>query len=649
MSLRAGFTLGSWTIYPLEGRLVGESAESRIQPKSMDVLLCLADAENNVVEREALLAQVWGGRAQTDEPLTRCIGELRKALGDTRSEPQYIATIPKRGYRLLMPAIPIEIESKSEAPALTDLQKTRRATTVKRLLAGVGVLLAAAIVQVVVDRTFDGISHNEVTATSVRRANVSPKSVAVLAFKDLSQDQDQAWFADGLAAEVMNALSHTPDLLVLSRTSAAAYSNTDKDAATIARELGVANILQGSVRRIDDRLRVTAQLIRASDGFHVWSQIYDRDTSGVIAIQEDLALRIAKALNTTMDPVALANMVLVGTRSVEAYQDFIRGISRNVQVLSDLGNENVLEANEYFERARRIDPRFSAAHRQSANFWVYQLTPADTRRGLTDLTVQQRLDEYLVRINLAIESATNDIDRKVMMAQKAQVLLDLRDATQLYKEYLEERPNDLLAWQGLLRTAMFASDQDTALQVLDHYVSVGESDIRAAIYYMTHAYDWIDPSTAADFGLSAISRWPSNRALIYQTHRSLVWALRIDEAAVLAKLFGTQLDASPMILARQACAEGRRNDVVQMLADRRSTGIEKNVADWFMYRLLSDDENAVNYLRQFESEAVPFQLATWLHYRIVDASPFPVLMNILARENVTRPPPPKIPFACPLA
>jgi TolB-like protein/DNA-binding winged helix-turn-helix (wHTH) protein len=468
MSLRAGFTLGSWTIYPLEGRLVSESAESRIQPQSMDVLLCLAEADNNVVEREALLAQVWGGRAQTDEPLTRCIGELRKALSDTRSEPQYIATIPKRGYRLLMPAVPIETVSKSDTPALTDLQKTRRITTVKRLLVGIGVLLAAAIVQVVVDRTFDGISDDEITATSVRRANVSPKSVAVLAFKDLSQDKDQAWFAGGLAAEVMNALTHTPDLRVLSRTSAAAYSNTDKDAATIARELGVAHILQGSVRRVKDRLRVTAQLIRASDGFHVWSQNYDRDTSGVIAIQEDLALQIAKALNTTMDPVALENMVLVGTRSVEAYQDFIRGVSRNVQVLSDLGNENVLEANEYFERARRIDPRFSAAHRQSANFWVYQLTPADTRRGLTDLTVQQRLDEYLVRINLAIESATNDIDRKVMMAQKAQVLLDLRDATQLYKEYLEERPNDLLAWQGLLRTAMFASDQETAVQVLDH-------------------------------------------------------------------------------------------------------------------------------------------------------------------------------------
>ena len=108
MPLRSGFKIGAWTIYPLEGRLVGEDGERRIQPKSMDVLLCLAEADGVVVEREKLLLEVWGERAQSDEPLTRCIGEVRRALGDTSSEPVYIRTVPKRGYLLLQAVEPLE-------------------------------------------------------------------------------------------------------------------------------------------------------------------------------------------------------------------------------------------------------------------------------------------------------------------------------------------------------------------------------------------------------------------------------------------------------------------------------------------------------------------------------------------------------------
>ena len=651
MSLRAGFTLGSWRIYPLEGRLVGEHHDHRIQPKTMDVLVCLAEASGEVVERDELLEKVWRGRAQTDEPLTRRIGELRKALGDTRSEPSYIATIPKRGYQLLQPAIAIEqsmpVDSKTGGPALSDTQKTKRLATAKKLAAGFAVLLIAAVVQVFVERTFEDITDNEVTATATRQANVSPKSVAVLNFADLSQDQDQSWFANGLAEEVLNALTHTPDLLVLSRTSSDTYRNTNKDASTIARELGVAHVLQGSVRRVGERLRVNAQLVRATDGFHVWSQNYDRDAAGVIDIQEDLALQIATALETTMDPDALADMVRVGTSSVEAYSDYIRGVAATIQALGAFSTSQVLEANAFFEGARQADPEFSAAHRHAADFWIYQLSPADARAGLSDLAPEEMLSEFLTRINLAIEFAKNDVDRKALMAKKAQVELRLRDAIGYYKEYLAERPNDLLAWQDLLRSAMYASDRDTVLSVLKHYESIGESNVQAAIYYMGNAYKWIDPSITADFGIEAMARWPNNNALRYQTHRSLVWALRVEEAAELAALYSPESSSAQVLLARQACAEGRRDDVLQMLDARRAAGTQADFTDYFMYRFLSDNEKAYEVLRQYESEEVPYKLATWLHYTIVDTTPFPSLTKILERENVDRPAPPAIPFACP--
>ena len=182
-------------------------------------------------------------------------------------------------------------------------------------------VLALAVVLLLVDKVWlSGESTTEVTSTMTVE-----KSVAVLPFSDLSQGQDQEWFADGLAEEILNALARTPDLLISARTSTFAYKGTDKDIPTIAMELGVAHVLEGSVRRAGDRIRVTAQLIRASDGFHLWSQNYDRDSTDVIEIQEDLAIQIASALETTMDPDSLADMVRVGTSSVAAYQAYIHG------------------------------------------------------------------------------------------------------------------------------------------------------------------------------------------------------------------------------------------------------------------------------------------------------------------------------------
>jgi TolB-like protein len=184
-------------------------------------------------------------------------------------------------------------------------------------------VLALAVVVLLVDKVWlSGAGDGAPEAV----AEVD-KSVAVLPFADLSQNQDQEWFADGLAEEILNALARTPDLLISARTSTFAYKGTDKDIPTIAKELGVAHVLEGSVRRAGERIRVTAQLIRAVDGFHLWSQNYDRDATDIIEIQEDLAIQIANALETTMDPESLTDMVRVGTSSVEAYQAYIHSVA----------------------------------------------------------------------------------------------------------------------------------------------------------------------------------------------------------------------------------------------------------------------------------------------------------------------------------
>ena len=236
-------------------------------------------------------------------------------------------------------------------------------------------VLALAVVLLLVDKVWlSGQGTAEVTATST-----VDKSVAVLPFADLSQAQDQEWFADGLAEEILNALARTPDLLISARTSTFAYKGTDKDIPTIANELGVAHVLEGSVRRAGERIRVTAQLIRAADGFHLWSQNYDRDATDVIEIQEDLAIQIANALETTMDPESLADMVRVGTSSVTAYQAYIHGTGLRARSLLENNPLKMTEAYEYFEEARAIDePTFPATITRQEVLWETKLSGSDT-------------------------------------------------------------------------------------------------------------------------------------------------------------------------------------------------------------------------------------------------------------------------------
>jgi len=510
----------------------------------------------------------------------------------------------------------------------------------------IGVLVAVLLVVGVERVYFSGRGATDVYADT---AGPAKKSIAVLPFADLSQNQDQEWFADGLAEEILNALTRTPDLLVSSRTSTFAYKGTHKDLPTIAAELGVAHILEGSVRRAGERLRVTAQLIRASDGFHLWSENYDRGGGDVIGIQEDLAVKIATALQTTMDPAALADMVRVGTRSADAYQDYIRGISARTRSLDEQQPELSVESYGYFEKARAADPSFSAAHGAAALFWKLQLSPTWTIAGGTSLTPSQMLAEFHNRIDLAIETSTKDDDRTLLRADRAAVEMRLRNSVRLYRKYLQVRPNDLDGWQSLIEAAGEASDRNAMLETLDYLRKAGETDLFATHLYMQSAYRYLDPSIAADYGLSALTRWPDSRNLMYQTHRTLLWAMRIEEAALIAKRFPRDSWNHHLVDARQACAEGRRDDVLKIIEEQNilATNDESRALYWHFMMMIGDKEGAIESLRQYESAEVPYQIASWLIYDHFDPGPFPDLMEILERENISRPPAVPIPFACP--
>lgn len=243
------------------------------------------------------------------------------------------------------------------------------------------------------------------------------KSVAVLPFADLSAARDQQWFVDGLTEEILNALARLPELKVTARTSSFEFRDTNVDVGTIAERLGVAHIVEGSVRRVDDELRVTAQLIRAADGFHLWSQVYDRGATDLLDVQRDVAEEVAAALDVLLDEEQRKRMFATGTRNFDAFEAFVLGneIFRNAH-LRDPGYTGTLaEANVQFERAMDLDPGYALAAILHADRYAHVLLEgwAPIVGDAGELDADEALRRLQDDLRFAADHAPDDVSRVV--------------------------------------------------------------------------------------------------------------------------------------------------------------------------------------------------------------------------------------------
>jgi TolB-like protein len=249
------------------------------------------------------------------------------------------------------------------------------------------VALALAVALLVFDRfrSSDGASHGRSDAAPRPAAAtdpmqpaspafppVIPHSVAVLPFVTLSNGPDDDYFADGLSEEIINALGQIPDLLVTGRTSAFHFRSKDLPVAAIAGQLGVAHIVEGSVRRAGDQLRISAQLVRAHDGFQLWSETYDRRTEDTFAVQSDIAEKVAQALNVLLDAALRERMRRVGTRDVDAFIAFQKGIERYDRAHQEANQISLLrQANIEFEQAIARAPELYPAYEYHSDLYVH--------------------------------------------------------------------------------------------------------------------------------------------------------------------------------------------------------------------------------------------------------------------------------------
>ena len=308
---RASFRIGEWRVSRAINQIERHGHALQLEPLAMDVLVHLATKPGEVVSIDELIARIWNGRA-TDGSVYRTINQLRRALEGDSEEARYIETIRKRGYRLIA-----EVHAAMGTERET-IDSSRPAT----------------------ERT----------------------SIAVLPFENLSPEQENAFFADGMHGEVLSQLAKISSLRVISRTSVLEYRAGPKNIRQIAKELGVGTILEGTVQRSAGSARINVQLIDAERDEHIWAQIFDRKLTAenVFAIQSEIATAVAAALHAALLPYEAVRLSSVPTQNAEAYDFYLNG---NTQLNSaNYGDSRGwLDAIESYQRAVKADPSFALA------------------------------------------------------------------------------------------------------------------------------------------------------------------------------------------------------------------------------------------------------------------------------------------------
>jgi len=461
------------------------------------------------------------------------------------------------------------------------------------------------------------------------------KSIAVLPFEDFSPAGDQAWFADGLTEEILNSLARTADLEVASRTSSFAYRDSGDDIPAIATALGVAHILEGSVRRAGDRLRVTAQLIRAADDKHLWSENFDGTNQDSIGIQEEIAFQIASALQTAMDPEELARMLSAGTRSVEAWETYLRGLALDHEVSNQMDIGRVFDVIAIFDQAVALDPGFADAHLMLADLWEGQVNPTLTSFEPDGPPQAERRRRYDAALAAKIKYARSEFTRTEAEMRAALVDVRLADQVALAKRMTELEPHRRPGWEWLQYLYVMIGEFDKAREAgLTGWAlepEPGESG-SALITNMADA-SLEDALVMIDEALGAPSPPP---IILYQAHRVLLAAGQLERAARLIEPYAAQStdeEGKTIMRLRQACAEGRIDDADALFA----TVDEDTNTRWLFLKTLGHDNEARELLRELDKPETLATLAGYLTYLSFEARDYPLLWKTLTSQGINRP------------
>jgi TolB-like protein/DNA-binding winged helix-turn-helix (wHTH) protein/Tfp pilus assembly protein PilF len=346
------------------GELRKHGVRLRLQGQPLQVLAAILNRAGDVVTREELRAQIWTADTfvDFDHSLHNAIARLREVLGDSAEAPRYIETLPRRGYRFIAPVETVEVVSPSRAahpqePVVTSAESKRPPSRA---------MVAGGILALFVIGTVFWLAR-----TTPRHTSAAPRldSIAVLPLDNLSGDPSEEFFADGMTDQLITDLAEIGSLRVISRTSVMPYKGTKKSLPEIARELNVTAIVEGSVVRSGQRVRVTAQLIQAPTDQHLWAQTYDRDLGDVLKLQGDVAYAIAQQVRAQIAPQQQAQLRLANSVNPAAYDAYLRG--RLYLTTEYTRPESLRKAQHDFEESIQKDPSFGLAYAGLGDTYVY--------------------------------------------------------------------------------------------------------------------------------------------------------------------------------------------------------------------------------------------------------------------------------------
>ncbi|HSZ62448.1 MAG TPA: winged helix-turn-helix domain-containing protein [Terriglobales bacterium] len=561
----------------------------RLQGQPIQVLATLLNNAGELVTREELRAQVWPAETfvDFDHSLHNAIARIREALGDSAGTPHYIETLPRRGYRFIGAVETVGIEE--SPPTLTEpatdipVAPTQSWTRTLLIAALLAILAVAGLVML---RPI--LSHRAAATTTVR-------SIAVLPLDNFSGDPAQEYFVDGMTDELITDLAKIGGLRVISRTSVMRYKGTRKALPEIARELNVDGIIEGSVMRSGQRVRITAQLLYGPTDKHLWAETYERDLGDVLSLQSEVAQAIAQQVRAQVTPQLQARLKAVHPVNPEAYDAYMRG--RYYFFNAFTTPQDLALAKTNFEEAVQKDPGFALAYSGVADAYLYsalfrQVSPESAYGPAEDaLRHAQRLDDNVGEIHdtLAVISWRYKWDW-------AAAERELNQAIALVPSYIcaHEDRAAYLAFRGRRSEA-----EAEVAKSLELDTSVSSAMTEAAVYYQLRDFDKLVEASRRGIVLNP-DEWVEHLFLGigYEGTGKRLEAIAEYQKAV--ELSGGDQDATAA-LAHAYAGIGRKAETQKMLQDLQKESTKVFVSPYLiatLYASLGDKDTAFKLLDQ---------------------------------------------------
>ena len=396
-----------------------------VEPQAFDVIEFLIRNRDRVISKDELIASVWNGRIVSESALTTCINAARTAIGDSGSTQRLIRTLPRRGVRFVGDLLPSDNSSDAAA----------------------------------IDRPVSVSPFGALEGGAGERSRPTPfapdrPSIAVLPFANMSDDKEQEYFADGVAEDIITALSRFRSFMVIARNSSFTYKNRVVDVKQVGHELGVRYILEGSVRKALNRVRITGQLIDAETGTHLWANRFDGALEDIFDLQDQVTLSVVGAAAPTLVKAEIERAKRKPTDSLDAYDLYLRGLG----LAAGLAPKDNEEALRFFSKAIDLDPQFATAYGMAA--WCHVC------RHVNGWTANPALEIPSITM-LARRAADYGTDDAVALAYSgiaiARIAGDLHAGIALIDRALYLNPNLAAAWMFSGWAKAFLGETEVAI------------------------------------------------------------------------------------------------------------------------------------------------------------------------------------------